>query len=139
MSIILKQNVFIFRLKTLFEITYCIPADGIFRHWAQARAELSDGTFGHWAVKRLKPLIIVPVRRLLIKLSQGAADPARRAVLNEVACTLFFHLTVQVCEESNFYPPTKQFFASCVEILGQVGQRGVQWCPLHWSWWGGLW
>ena len=62
------------------------------------------------------------VCRLLIRLSQSTSDPDRRAALNEVACTLFFHLTVQVCEETNFYPPTKQFFASCVEILGQVGR-----------------
>ena len=60
------------------------------------------------------------VYRMLIKLSQSMTDPGRRAVLNDVACTLFFHLTVQVCEETNFYPPTKQFFTSCVEILGQV-------------------
>ena len=53
MSIILKLNVFIFRLKILFEITYCIPADGIFCHWAQACVKLSDGIFHHWAVKRL--------------------------------------------------------------------------------------
>ncbi|XP_076447261.1 ectopic P granules protein 5 homolog [Babylonia areolata] len=56
---------------------------------------------------------------LLIKLSQQTCDQDRRRVLCDVACTLFFHLTVQVCEETNFYPPTKQFFASCVEILGQ--------------------
>ncbi|XP_070191920.1 ectopic P granules protein 5 homolog [Littorina saxatilis] len=56
---------------------------------------------------------------LLIKLSQSTSDAGRRSRLNDVACTLFFHLTIQVSEDTNFYPPTKQFFASCVEILGQ--------------------
>ncbi|KAL8604118.1 hypothetical protein ACOMHN_047330 [Nucella lapillus] len=56
---------------------------------------------------------------LLIKLSQQTGDADRRAVLNDVACTLFFHLTQQVCHDTNFYPPTRQFFAFCVEILGQ--------------------
>lgn len=56
---------------------------------------------------------------LLIKMAQGMADEERRAKLVDLACTLFFHLTVKVSEETNFYPPTKQFFASCVEILGQ--------------------
>lgn len=55
-------------------------------------------------------------------MSQKTIDDARREILADVACALFFHLAIKVTEETNFYPPTKQFFAFCVEILGQVGK-----------------
>ena len=57
MSIILKQSVFIFRLKTLFEITYYILADGIFRHWAVKRLKEIMETCG----QRKNPTHIVVI------------------------------------------------------------------------------
>ncbi|XP_035829150.1 ectopic P granules protein 5 homolog isoform X2 [Aplysia californica] len=56
---------------------------------------------------------------MLIKMSQRSSDTSRVKRLHNIACDLFFRLADMVCDEVNFYPPTKQFFASCMEILGQ--------------------
>ncbi|BFZ08146.1 hypothetical protein BsWGS_11185 [Bradybaena similaris] len=56
---------------------------------------------------------------LLIKQSQRSTDEARVKKMNEIACHLFFYLAGLVSSETDFYPPTKLFLASCIEILGQ--------------------
>ena len=45
----------------------------------------------------------------------------------EVGTTLFYHLSAYVSEDTKIYPPTRQFFSSCIEILGQVS-RGRATC-----------
>ncbi|XP_046571414.1 LOW QUALITY PROTEIN: ectopic P granules protein 5 homolog [Haliotis rubra] len=56
---------------------------------------------------------------MLIKLSQSTTDDGRLAILFDIANTLFYHLATMINEDTNFYLPTKQFFSSCLEILGQ--------------------
>ncbi|XP_071084165.1 ectopic P granules protein 5 homolog [Haliotis cracherodii] len=56
---------------------------------------------------------------MLIKLSQSSTDESRLATLFDIANTLFYHLATMINEDTNFYLPTKQFFSSCLEILGQ--------------------
>ncbi|GFR61879.1 ectopic P granules protein 5 homolog [Elysia marginata] len=52
----------------------------------------------------------------LIKQSQ---QQDKRSKFNHTACILFFTMTDMVCEDTDIYPPSKQFFTSCVEVLGQ--------------------
>lgn len=52
----------------------------------------------------------------LIKQSQ---KQDKRNKLNPTACILFFTMTEMVSEDTDLYPPSKQFFTSCVEVLGQ--------------------
>ncbi|XP_041348486.1 ectopic P granules protein 5 homolog isoform X2 [Gigantopelta aegis] len=67
---------------------------------------------------------------LLIKRCQSSTDDALRTVLFDIASSLFFYLASMVNEETNFYPPTKQFFISCTEILGKefVSRDPLQTC-----------
>ncbi|GFO21233.1 ectopic p granules protein 5 homolog [Plakobranchus ocellatus] len=53
---------------------------------------------------------------MLIKQSQQQDN---RSKFNPTACLLFFTMTEMVCEDTNLYPPSKQFFTSCIEVLGQ--------------------
>ena len=55
----------------------------------------------------------------LIKHSQGTNVTSRCKHFRELACSLFFQLLSMMNEEVKAYPPTRQFFASCIEILGQ--------------------
>ncbi|XP_059161411.1 ectopic P granules protein 5 homolog [Physella acuta] len=55
----------------------------------------------------------------LIKQSQTTTDAARAERLNDIGCTLFFYLVNLVSDETDFYPPSRQFLTSCIEILGQ--------------------
>lgn len=40
--------------------------------------------------------------------------------IKKVGISLFFILVEYVCDETQRNPPTRQFFTSCIEILGQV-------------------
>uniref|UniRef100_A0AAY4BDZ3 Ectopic P-granules autophagy protein 5 homolog n=1 Tax=Denticeps clupeoides TaxID=299321 RepID=A0AAY4BDZ3_9TELE len=44
----------------------------------------------------------------------------------KVGITAFYHVVSFVCEDSLRHPPTRQFYSSCVEILGQVFIQGIQ-------------
>ncbi|ESO91450.1 hypothetical protein LOTGIDRAFT_228859, partial [Lottia gigantea] len=57
--------------------------------------------------------------RMLIKLTQATTTETKVSLLFDIANTLFYHLATVITQETDFYPPTKQFFTSCIEILGQ--------------------
>ncbi|XP_072520636.1 ectopic P granules protein 5 homolog isoform X3 [Salminus brasiliensis] len=44
----------------------------------------------------------------------------------KVGISAFYHIVSFVCEDTQRHPPTRQFFTSCVEILGQVFIRDMQ-------------
>lgn len=46
--------------------------------------------------------------------------------VQKVGIASFYQLVSFVCEDTLRHPPTRQFFSSCVEILGQVFIQGVQ-------------
>ena len=58
--------------------------------------------------------------RALIKLVQNSTSTTDRAAAIDVAISLFYHLSSLVSEDTKYYPPTRQFFSACIEILGQV-------------------
>ncbi|XP_007238025.3 ectopic P granules protein 5 homolog isoform X3 [Astyanax mexicanus] len=46
--------------------------------------------------------------------------------IQKVGISAFYHIVSFVCEDTQRHPPTRQFFTSCVEILGQVFIRDTQ-------------
>ena len=38
-----------------------------------------------------------------------------------VGTAMFYYLSSYISEDTKYYPPTRQFFSSCIEVLGQVG------------------
>ncbi|XP_030325637.1 ectopic P granules protein 5 homolog isoform X6 [Strigops habroptila] len=46
--------------------------------------------------------------------------------IKKVGISLFFTLVEYVCDETQRNPPTRQFFTSCIEILGQVFISGTK-------------
>ena len=58
--------------------------------------------------------------RTLIKLAKSSDSEATKKAANDVGIALFYHLTTFFNAETKFYPPTRQFFTACIEILGQV-------------------
>nr|XP_013803986.1 PREDICTED: ectopic P granules protein 5 homolog [Apteryx mantelli mantelli] len=46
--------------------------------------------------------------------------------IQKVGISLFFTLVEYVCDETQRNPPTRQFFSSCIEILGQVFISGTK-------------
>ncbi|NXM74896.1 EPG5 protein, partial [Serilophus lunatus] len=46
--------------------------------------------------------------------------------IKKVGISLFFMLVEYVCDETQRNPPTRQFFTSCIEILGQVFISGTK-------------
>ncbi|XP_059406308.1 ectopic P granules protein 5 homolog [Carassius carassius] len=44
----------------------------------------------------------------------------------KVGITAFYQIVAFVCEDTQRHPPTRQFFTSCIEILGQVFIRDVR-------------
>lgn len=40
--------------------------------------------------------------------------------MQKVGITAFYQIVSLICEDTQRHPPTRQFFTSCVEILGQV-------------------
>lgn len=38
----------------------------------------------------------------------------------KVGIAAFYQVVSFVCEDTQRHPPTRQFFSSCIEILGQV-------------------
>ena len=65
------------------------------------------------------PMLFLSSVRGLIKLVKCDSGATRSAAI-EVGTALFYHLTTFMNDETKFYPPTRQFFSSCIEILGQV-------------------
>ena len=59
----------------------------------------------------------------LINLYKSTTSPVTKRMAFDVGTILFYSTTVHVSDDTKYYPPTKQFFASCIEILGQV--RGI--------------
>lgn len=55
----------------------------------------------------------------LIKLTRACTDEDKLEQLHNTGCSIFYYLANMVTNETNFYPPTRQFFASCLDILGQ--------------------
>lgn len=55
----------------------------------------------------------------VIKLLHSCQTPEMRQNLQDIGVTLFYHITTFISDDTKFYPPTKQFFTSCVETLGQ--------------------
>ena len=64
--------------------------------------------------------IIVLICSALIKLVQNSTNEKTRSAAVEVAISLFYHLSSLVSEDTRYYPPTRQFFSACIEMLGQV-------------------
>jgi len=58
--------------------------------------------------------------RMLIKLSRSCTDDLRQTHYKDTACSLFFHLAESFNHDIQFYPPTKQFFTACMDMLGNV-------------------
>ncbi|XP_021361330.1 ectopic P granules protein 5 homolog [Mizuhopecten yessoensis] len=56
---------------------------------------------------------------MLVKLSRSCTDDALLSHYNDVACSLFFHVAESFNDDIQFYPPTKQFFSSCMDLLGK--------------------
>ncbi|XP_005232012.2 ectopic P granules protein 5 homolog [Falco peregrinus] len=48
------------------------------------------------------------------------------SAIKKVGISLFFMLAEYVCDETQRNPPTRQFFTSCIEILGQVFISGTK-------------
>lgn len=40
--------------------------------------------------------------------------------MQKVGIAAFYQIVSLICEDTQRHPPTRQFFTSCVEILGQV-------------------
>lgn len=53
--------------------------------------------------------------------------------IKKVGISLFFTLVEYVCDETQRNPPTRQFFTSCIEILGQVSLFSDFWMPNAYS------
>ncbi|KFV98538.1 Ectopic P granules protein 5, partial [Eurypyga helias] len=58
----------------------------------------------------------------LINIYRVQAMPA----IKKVGISLFFTLVEYVCDQTQRSPPTRQFFTSCIEILGQVFISGTK-------------
>ncbi|XP_053378040.1 ectopic P granules protein 5 homolog isoform X2 [Mercenaria mercenaria] len=56
---------------------------------------------------------------MLVKLYRSSTDHRRSQTLNSIACSLFLHLSDTITPSILKYPPTKQFFSSCIDILGK--------------------
>ncbi|XP_023676497.2 ectopic P granules protein 5 homolog [Paramormyrops kingsleyae] len=67
----------------------------------------------------------VHVERFITALVNGFKAMPTSAIRN-VGVAAFYHLVSFVCEDTQRYPPTRQFFSSCIEVLGQVFVQGVQ-------------
>ena len=59
------------------------------------------------------------ISRDLINKTRAASDEEKDAH-NQVGVALLYHLANQMNDNCRHYPPTRQFFTSCIEILGQV-------------------
>lgn len=55
----------------------------------------------------------------LIKLKVATKSVSTKKTTVNVGITLFYHVATFISENTKYYPPTRQFFSSCIEILGQ--------------------
>lgn len=61
-------------------------------------------------------LWIYCVLRALVNIYKAQKSPA----VQQVGVSAFYQVVSFVCEDTLRHPPTRQYFSSCVEILGQV-------------------
>ncbi|CAH1788011.1 unnamed protein product [Owenia fusiformis] len=55
----------------------------------------------------------------LVKVKNNTKDKHRRLAAIEVGTSLFYHMSSLINDDTKQYPPTRQFFSSCIEVLGQ--------------------
>ncbi|XP_069141683.1 ectopic P granules protein 5 homolog isoform X3 [Argopecten irradians] len=55
---------------------------------------------------------------MLVKLSRSCTDESRLSYYKDIACSFFFYLAESFNHDIQFYPPTRQFFSSCMDLLG---------------------
>ena len=85
---------------------------------------------GTMCAKRLTMLSVRPFSAL-IKLVKNTSTEKNRTAAVEVAISLFYHLSSLVSEDTKYYPPTRQFFSACIEMLGQVRSEMGPVSPFH--------
>ncbi|XP_061187011.1 ectopic P granules protein 5 homolog [Saccostrea echinata] len=56
---------------------------------------------------------------MLVKLARMTTDDLRAAYYTDLACTLFFLLAEMINDDIEFYPPTRQFYTACIDMLGK--------------------
>lgn len=56
---------------------------------------------------------------LLVKLFRTCTDDVKVSKFNDIACTLFYQLAESINDDIQFYPPTRQFYSSCIDLLGR--------------------
>ncbi|WAR26073.1 EPG5-like protein [Mya arenaria] len=56
---------------------------------------------------------------MLVKIYRASTDDTQRDMLSSIGCSLFFRLGEVITDSVLDYPPTKQFFSSCIDILGK--------------------
>ncbi|KAJ8314280.1 hypothetical protein KUTeg_008841 [Tegillarca granosa] len=56
---------------------------------------------------------------ILVKLCRSCTDELRLSQYNDISCSLFFRLIEIMNVDVEFYPPSKQFFSSCIDLLGK--------------------
>ena len=61
--------------------------------------------------------------RGLINLVKSTSSQSTVHAAVHVGTALFYAVTTYVSEDTKFYPPARQFFSCCIEILGQVRRR----------------
>lgn len=57
---------------------------------------------------------------MLVKLARRTTDDGRLVRYTDIACTLFFLLAEMINDDIEFYPPTRQFYTACIDMLGKV-------------------
>lgn len=65
------------------------------------------------------------INRALIRMVHMSASDITKQAAIEAGTSLFYHMAQLITEDLKNYPPTRQFFAACIEILGQV------WCNFN--------
>ncbi|XP_063408193.1 ectopic P granules protein 5 homolog isoform X1 [Mytilus trossulus] len=55
---------------------------------------------------------------MLVKLFRSSKDDIQVSRLNDTVCTLFFQLAESINDDIQFYPPARQFYSSCIDLLG---------------------
>jgi len=76
-------------------------------------------------------VIDMSVGRRLINLSQSSSDAAMKSTTVNIGSALFYAVTTYVSQKTKFYPPTRQFFSFCIEMLGQVGSSVSRYSCFH--------
>ncbi|XP_055999889.1 ectopic P granules protein 5 homolog isoform X2 [Ostrea edulis] len=56
---------------------------------------------------------------MIVKLARMTTDSLKAAHYTDIACTLFFLLAEMINDDIEFYPPTRQFYTCCIDLLGK--------------------